>query len=85
MKYLLLLCLTFSLCFVACGEDDCHVDNAPAACADVVPTDELCLAAFETWFYDKATNTCEKIGYSGCNRVGFVTEVECLSCVCNED
>lgn len=81
MKYLIVLCLTFSLFFVAC-EEECQVDNPPAACSDVAPTNELCQAAFERWFYDESTNTCEKISYSGCSQVGFVTELECQSCVC---
>ena len=81
MKNLITLCLIFSLFFIAC-EEECSVDNPPAACSDVVPNDENCLAYFERWFYDKSTNTCEKIGYSGCNQVGFATELECQSCVC---
>ena len=77
--------MAFTLFFVACDEEECHIENAPAACSDVVPTDEACLAYFERWFYDKANNTCEKIGYSGCNQVGFATEAECLSCVCTSE
>lgn len=85
MKYLTLLCFIFTLSFVACDEGECHVDNPPAACADVPITDENCLAYFERWFYNQGTNTCSKIGYSACNQVGFETEAECLSCVCNEE
>ena len=81
MKYLIIFCLTFSLSFVACDKE-CSVDNPPAACSDVAPNDELCAAAFNQWFYNESTNTCEQIGYSGCNKVGFDTELECQSCVC---
>ena len=81
MKHLMIFCLTFSLFFVACNKE-CQVDNPPAACSDIASTDEHCLAYFERWFYDSSKNTCKKIGYSGCNQVGFATELECQSCVC---
>ena len=51
-----------------------------ASCSDTVPTDELCLAYFERWFYDDATQTCTEIGYSGCEEYGFSTQAECEDC-----
>ena len=80
MKHLIMFCLMFSLFFVAC-EEECHVDNPPAACSDTIP-DEFCAVAFNQWFYNESTNTCEQIGYSGCSKVGFDTELECQDCVC---
>ena len=81
MRNLITLCLIFSLFFIAC-EEECQVDNPPAACSDVAPMDEISQAYFERWFYDKSTNTCEPISYSRSNQVGFTTELECQSCVC---
>ena len=81
MKYLIIISIAFSLFFVSCDEE-CHVDNPPITCSDIPPNDENCRAYFERWFYNESTNTCEQIGYSGCNQVGFETELECQSCVC---
>jgi len=81
MKNLLALVIILSLSLTAC-ETTCDLTNAPAACSEVVPTDEACQAAFERWFYDKNSNNCEKISYSGCSQWGFATEVECETCVC---
>ena len=65
---------------VACSKD-CGAPQG--ACADVVPTNELCQAAFQRWFYNAANNRCEQIGYSGCNAKGFATQAECEACKCN--
>lgn len=53
-----------------------------AVCKEVPPNDEMCTAAFSRWFYFTASNTCEKISYSGCSQYGFATEEECLECKC---
>jgi hypothetical protein len=45
---------------------------------------EACQAYFQTWFYNKNTNSCEQIGYSGCSSKGFPTKEECEACKCNE-
>ncbi|MEN8249563.1 MAG: BPTI/Kunitz domain-containing protein [Bacteroidota bacterium] len=49
-------------------------------CYDTPPTDEMCTAYFERWFYNESTNSCEKIGYSGCSQYGFETQEECEKC-----
>jgi len=80
MKNLIVLAIMISV-FVACG-DNCE-DTAPVACSDIVPMDEACQAFFTRWFYDAETESCERIGYSGCNQVGFETESACKACACN--
>ena len=70
--------------FINCAKNatkDC-VSTQPA-CSEKAPTNELCEAAFNRWFYNKASNECEQIGYSGCSAKGFETEIECESCQCN--
>ncbi|GEM_PF-540823 len=61
-----------------CGT--CAMDPA---CFDTPPTDELCQAVFNRWFYNSETNECEQIGYSGCEQYGFETKQECEDCGCN--
>jgi hypothetical protein len=53
-----------------------------SACHDKVPTQEVCTAFFSRWFYNKAANKCERIGYSGCSAKGFATQQECEVCIC---
>ncbi|MGB0934060.1 MAG: BPTI/Kunitz domain-containing protein [Lishizhenia sp.] len=76
-KNILLLSIltTFS-----CKKDVCTV---PSACTDLPNQTGVCLAYFESWFYNESTNQCEKIGYSGCNANGFETKEECELCACN--
>lgn len=76
-KGTLMLLLILSSCGGKC-------DDLPTACFDEVPENELCDAYFERWFYNDATGTCEKIGYSGCEPYGFSSEGECRACQCNE-
>lgn len=73
----MLLTLMFGLtnCSKSC-------ESEIAACSETEPTDELCEAYFQRWFYDKEENKCEKIGYSGCSQKGFATEEECEACDC---
>lgn len=71
-----LIIISISGCFKDCK------DEIPA-CADTVPTGELCQAFFQTWFYNADMKSCELKGYSGCEAAGFATEEECLSCKCD--
>ena len=79
-KIYLLLVIAFSL---ASCDKDCS-NSELAKCLETPPTDEACLAFFQTWFYNKNTNSCEQIGYSGCSPKGFPTKDECEACKCNE-
>jgi hypothetical protein len=63
------------------GENDC-IEIDSTVCRQTPPTEELCLAAFERWFFDKNSSSCKKIGYSGCSQKGFETKEECESCKC---
>lgn len=84
MKKLLTLLSFFLIIFSACQNDDCLSTSDPA-CSESVPNQEVtCLAYFESWFYDEATSTCSKIGYSGCNASGFETKEACEACDCNQ-
>jgi len=58
-------------------------ESEMAVCQDTPPTDEDCLAYFQSWFYDSKKNTCEKIGYSGCSPSGFESQEACEACKCN--
>lgn len=62
----------------------CSKDCTPelATCSETPPTNELCQAYFNRWFYDKSKNKCEQIGYSGCSPKGFATQQECEECKC---
>lgn len=71
----ILLLVTLSSC-----KDDCG--SKSPACSDTPPADQLCQAYFERWFYNEATNSCEKKAYSGCSQAGFATEQECKACKC---
>jgi len=77
IKILFLLSI---LSLTACKKD-CE-PNPTTKCNDTPPTNELCLAAFERWFYDQTKNSCEKVGYSGCSQKGFETKQECEECKC---
>ena len=59
---------------------DCTPTNS--VCTETPPKNELCLAFFKRWFYNKDKNKCEEISYSGCNQKGFATEKECEECKC---
>ncbi len=80
MKKIALIILSIiTLSWMACNNENCY----PIGCEIQPPTDELCLAYFENWFYNTTTNTCELIGYSGCESYGFETQAECETCICN--
>ncbi|WP_299991405.1 BPTI/Kunitz domain-containing protein [uncultured Pontibacter sp.] len=65
---------------LASCEKEC--ETSIAACTEKPPTDELCLAAFNRWFYNEDKNKCEEIRYSGCTLKGFETKQECEQCKC---
>ena len=66
------------------GLTSCSKDCEPklTTCSETPPTNELCQAAFNRWFYNKEKNKCEQIGYSGCSQKGFATQQECEECKC---
>ena len=70
------------LSFASCDKDCSNSEQAK--CLETPPTDEACLAYFQTWFYNKNTNSCEQKSYSGCSPKGFPTKEECEACKCNE-
>lgn len=76
--FIIFLLLIFSL---SCEKNkDCG--NNDAACTETPPTDEICTASFLRWFYNEESNSCEQIGYSGCEAYGFETKDECEDCLC---
>jgi len=82
MKKVLMLLSFFLFTLTSC-DDNCMATEIPA-CSETVPNqDVVCLAYFESWFFDSTTSTCEKIGYSGCDESGFATKEECEACKCN--
>ncbi len=83
MKQLILFSLCSLLNFTACTDDEdvCVLADNPV-CQETVPTNEICQAAFQRWFYDAATQKCEEIGYSGCSQIGFATREACEACDC---
>jgi len=77
-----LLMLVLVLFFGACVKE--QKENKPEKCFEKPPTEEVCLAYFETWFYNPQTNQCQEIGYSGCSPKGFSSQKECEQCKCNK-
>lgn len=77
---LVILCIV-TLTWMACDNENCY----PIACEIQPPTNEVCAAYFENWFYNTNTNACELIGYSGCESYGFGTQTECETCICNPE
>jgi hypothetical protein len=85
MKKLILIftILYFSSCTKNTSNDWCGTGNGTAKtgkCYDKIPDGTVCQAYWESWFYNEATKTCEKRGYSGCNKLGCETEQECEDC-----
>ena len=84
MKKVLIFLSFFILAMTACNSDDCVLSENPA-CSESVPSqDVVCMAYFESWFYDASTSTCSKVGYSGCSPSGFQTKEECEACACSD-
>ena len=78
MKLLLLILICSGLLLLSSCKEDCTISETSVC--QVTPPDPnqaTCTAYWETWFYDQATNSCQKIGYSGCSPVGFETQEEC--------
>jgi len=63
---LIILCI-IALSWAACDNENCY----PVECEIQPPTDEICAAAFQNWFYNTTTNTCE--------------QAECETCICNPE
>ena len=76
--------ITVILFALTVGLTSCSKDCEPnlATCNETPPTNELCQAAFNRWFFNKEKNKCEQIGYSGCSQKGFATQQECEECKC---
>ncbi len=82
----LLMILTGAI-LITCTDDpvknDCvQIDSE--ICEQTVPTDEICAAYFQRWFYNKKSSSCKRISYSGCSQFGFETKIECEACKCNQ-
>lgn len=76
-----LFLLSIILSIVSCEkEKDCQDTNP--VCIETPPTDELCEAYFQRWFYNNEIKSCEQVGYSGCSQYGFETKEECENCGC---
>lgn len=70
----------FAILFLACS-DNC--EPVLDACTHTPPTNEVCQAYFERWFYNGVTNECEQTGYSGCSQYGFESLEACEECLCD--
>ena len=83
MKHLLIVFTISIISLAGCKKkEDCVTDKK---CLEYPPKDELCDAAFESWFYSTKDGECYKKGYSGCNEYGFKTEEECEECKCTKE
>ena len=71
------LLLGLTICLTNCSKD---CEPKIATCSETPPTNEICAAYFNRWFYNKGKNKCEQIGYSGCSQKGFATQQECEEC-----
>ena len=76
MKVLRLLFIFLILSCIGCKKDPLQDPR----CKEIPEPDGLCQMAFESWFYDAKTNSCQKIFYSGCSEKGFPTKKECEQC-----
>lgn len=69
-----------TLAVTGCTKDSAQVS---AACNDTPPTSQItCQAIFTRWFFNKATNRCTEVTYTGCSPIGFATQQECEACKC---
>lgn len=77
--------LTLLVCFMTIMLISCSKDCGPKSprCNDM-PNSGVCQAYFESWFYNKETNSCEKMGYSGCSPKGFENKTDCEKCQCKD-
>jgi hypothetical protein len=79
MKTSVALLFGLAIGSASCNKE-CEIKNP--ACNEVAPSDEVCAASFQRWFYNKKKNACEQVSYSGCEHYGFSTKQECESCKC---
>ena len=77
----ILFIFAFLFTITSCKDDEC-LASSDTRCQDF-PESGMCAAFFQNWFYDAQTNSCELIGYSGCNAVGFDTQADCEACQCS--
>ena len=81
MKHIIILFFTILFLFtIQSCKKECEINNP--VCLETPPTDEVCQAYFERWFYNKGSDKCEMIGYSGCSQKGFESQGECENCGC---
>lgn len=73
------LCVCMAMSFTQCTRD---CEPKSETCKEVPPTNELCMAAFQRWFFDANNNNCKQVSYSGCSAKGFATQQECEACKC---
>ncbi|MCG8575303.1 MAG: BPTI/Kunitz domain-containing protein [Flavobacteriales bacterium] len=66
----------FASCNTACPNE-----NNPG-CGDVAPNGP-CFDVYERWFYNSSSKSCASKVYIGCSPLGFETEEECESCLCD--
>ena len=78
LKFLLPLLL---LILTSCNKCDDQPDMCSISSSNI--NQGSCEAYFESWFYDKSSGKCEKVGYSGCSATGFETEEACFECICD--
>ena len=77
--------VTIALAIVAFSCDKtCKTASTDARCKETVPTNEMCQAYFQRWFFNAAKNECELKAYSGCSEKGFATPGECETCGCKD-
>jgi hypothetical protein len=62
----------------------CKTASTDARCKETAPTNEMCQAYFQRWFFNAAENECELKAYSGCSEKGFATRGECETCGCKD-
>lgn len=91
MKLFLLTLFILFGTFSKCGKDDVCEKPTNQICYETPPTDELCDAYFERWFYNIKSKSCKMVAYSGCSQKGFETQRDCQNCkkckeedVCNQ-
>ena len=88
MNKIIIVILTglFISIFISCndsGDEKIECDDTNTACSQVPPTNEICSAFFQKWFYDNQTKRCNLVSYSGCSDLGFKTKKECEACNCD--
>lgn len=81
MKKLVIIAL--AIVAFSCDKN-CKTASTDARCKETVPTNEMCQAYFQRWFFNAATNECELKAYSGCSEKGFATRGECETCGCKD-